>query len=210
MFILSSCNPNIERITGKKVSDRLDRKLDLDYKDFEAGLLPKTEELSQKLERQRNHTPAIPKISNAISIPQKPVIAEDKLVSISVTEDVPVKDVLIELARLADVSMEIDSGISGGIILRVKDKPFSDVIERVVNLAGLRYTSTKGIIRVERDLAYAKNYVVDILNLTRSNSSTVSVSTRVLGGTASSGGSSDSSSGATSSSSGSDLSLIHI
>jgi len=126
--------------------------------------------------------PAIPETSSILTtpIPSSPVT--DKLISISVTEDIPLKDVLIELARLADVDMEIDPRISGGIILRVKDKPFDEVIERVVDLGGLRYKMRKGIIRVERDTAYKHDYKVDYLNITRSSESSINVDTQGLGG----------------------------
>jgi general secretion pathway protein D len=132
--------------------------------------------------------PAIPEISNILTTPTPSSVLTDKLISISVTEDIPLKDVLIELSRLADVDMEIDPGITGGIILRVTDKPFNEVIERVVDLGGLRYRVIKGTIRVERDNPYKKDYKVDYLNMTRTSSSSISVDTNGLGAGATGGG----------------------
>ena len=126
--------------------------------------------------------PSIPEASSILSTPTPSSIMSDKLISISVTEDIPLKDVLIELSRLADVDMEIDPRIDGGIILRVKDKPFKDVIERVVNLGGLRYSARDGVMRVERDTPYKIDYPVDFLNVTRSSESSINVDTQGLGG----------------------------
>ena len=52
--------------------------------------------------------------------------------SIAVTDDVPLKDVFIELARLADVDIEVDAGITGGVFVPyAKDRPFDEVIDRI-------------------------------------------------------------------------------
>jgi MSHA biogenesis protein MshL len=128
-----------------------------------------------------------PEIAKMLVAPEPPSFGTDKLVTLSVTQDVPVKDVLVELASNAEVDMEIDPGIAGGVILNVKDKPFSQVIDRIARLAGLRYEYDKGILRVERDMPYQKNYSVDFLNITRSGQSSVSINTQVLGGGGSGG-----------------------
>lgn len=126
--------------------------------------------------------PAIPEASNILTTPIPSSVMNDKLISISVTDDIPLKDVLIELSRLADVDMEIDPRIDGGIILRVKDKPFNTVIDKVSALGGLRYSVKDGIMRVERDTPYKMDYEVDFLNMTRTSESSISVDTQGLGG----------------------------
>ena len=81
----------------------------------------------------------------ALEIPE---IGEKQLVSISVTDDVPLKDVLLELARLAGVDIELDAGIEGGISFIARDKPFNKVVARIADLAGLRYTMIDEVLRV--------------------------------------------------------------
>jgi MSHA type pilus biogenesis protein MshL len=124
-----------------------------------------------------------------LAAPRPPKIGESRLVSLSVTDDVPLKDVLIELARLADVDVEIDSGIKGGISFRAKDRPFNEVIERIANLAGLRYEIQHGVLRIERDVPYIQNYNLDFLNIVRSSSSNTKISTDVLSLSSSASGS---------------------
>jgi len=146
--------------------------------------------------------PPIPKIADILAAPRPPKIGETKLVSIAVTDDVPLKDIILELSRLANVDVELDAGISGGVSFVAKDKPFNEVVDRICNLAGLRYTMKNGVLRVERDSPYVKTYALSFLNMERESSSSVSVNTSV-GGSSGGSSSSSSSSGSSSSSSGS-------
>lgn len=130
----------------------------------------------------------IPEISDILATPRPPAIGEKQLVSLFVTDDVPLKDVLIELGRLADVDMEIDSSIQGGIVFRAQNRPFNEVIERISRLAGLRYEMQNGVLRVERDTPLVKTYPVDFLSFTRSSSSNIAITTSVLSSTVGGGG----------------------
>ncbi|MBN8531989.1 MAG: secretin N-terminal domain-containing protein [Alphaproteobacteria bacterium] len=146
--------------------------------------------------------PPIPEVSQILSAPRPPGTGSRQLVTLSVTEDVPLKDVLVELARLANVDLELDPNIKGGIIFSARDKSFDDVIERITQIANLRYSIKNGVLRVERDLPYVTNYNVDFLNIDRSSKSSLNVNTNVLsstGGAGSSGSSSSTGSGATTS-----------
>jgi type II secretory pathway component GspD/PulD (secretin) len=178
---------------SKTHRDVIDPDIDMSRKEIEQKLIPqpKTEKPSGK---NATGEPPLPDLSQILVTPQPPAIGKDKLVSLSITEEVPLKDVLIELGRLADLDIELDPSISGGIILKVKDRPLSEVIERVTRLAGLRYTYDKTVLKIVRDTPYVVNYQVDFLNLTRSNDSNVSVNTSV-GGSGSSGGTSGGASG---------------
>ena len=132
--------------------------------------------------------PPIPDIAEILAAPKPPKLGETKLVSIAVTDDVPLKDVLIELARLADVDIEVDSSITGGISFRAKDRPFNEVVERIADLAALRYTFKNNVLRVERDTPYVQIYSLDFLNMERTSSGSVNISTNVLNSTGGSGG----------------------
>lgn len=125
---------------------------------------------------------ALPKINDLIQEPKKLNIANDKMVTLSVTDDVPLKDVLIELGRSADIDMNIDPSISGGIILRVKERPFSEVIEKIASLANLRYSADGGILKIERDTPFVRHYRLNILDIIRDSSSSKNVSSSVEGG----------------------------
>lgn len=171
VMLFVSCESDRNRL-----KDVIDPQSGMTREEFKDKLIPKHD-----LNKSSSSEPAIPEASDILTAPSAPDPLPDKLVSLSVTEDVPLKDVLQELSRLADVDMEIDPGITGGIILRVKDRPFKDVIERVVELGGLRYEVNKGIIKIERDSPYLVDYRVDFLNMARDNESTTSIDTKGLG-----------------------------
>jgi general secretion pathway protein D len=141
--------------------------------------------------------PPVPDLAQVLAAPRAPKVANAKLVTLSVTEDVPLRDVLFELGRLANVDIELGSGLDkSGVNLRATDRPFNEVIERISTLANLRYSVTGNSIRIERDLPYIKNYSLDFLNIVRSSNSSYNVSTSVLsGGGGGSGGSSSSGGG---------------
>ncbi len=133
--------------------------------------------------------PPIPDVAQVLAAPRAPKVANTKLVTLAVTDDVPLRDVLFELGRLANVDIEVGAGLDkGGINLRATNRPFNEVIERIATLGGLRYSVNGSSIRVERDLPYIKNYSLDFLNLVRSSNSGFNISTSILGGGSSGGG----------------------
>lgn len=161
-------------------NDFIDRDLQLSREDYENISNPMAINPEQQTEAVKGTAPKIPDIAPILSAPRPPKIGQTQLVSITVTDDVPLKDVLLELARLADMDIEVDAGIEGGITFRAKDKPFNEVIARIADLAGLRYSLKNGVLRVERDIPYVKNYSLDFLNLVRSSESNVNVATDIL------------------------------
>lgn len=156
--------------------DPIDRVAGLDVDEYKEYLLQKKEPINT-VEKK---TPPIPKPTDSLIRPTAPKIGNNKTVSLSVTDDVPLKDVFIELSRLADVDIEVDPEIEGGVIFKVKDKPFGEVIDRLTSIAKLRYSVTNGVLRIEKDNPYIINYPVNFLNLNRSGTGGVSVSTNVL------------------------------
>lgn len=121
----------------------------------------------------------LPGMNDLMMAPEEPAIPDDKLVTLMVTDDVPLKDVLVELARRADVDMEIDPKITGGIILSARDKPFSEVIQRISDMGSLKYSFDRGVLKVERDLPQVHNYHMNMLNLIRTSTSDVTSGTKL-------------------------------
>ena len=200
--LTSSCTKkNIDRFNPDK-HDKIDRYLDLNREDYKKMAEPKRDangEIIPDISYSGNSGPPIPEIAPILAAPRPPKIGESQLVSIAVTDDVPLKDVILELAKLADVDVEMDSNIEGGVNFIAKEKPFNEVVDRLADLAGLRYSMKKGVLRVELDKPYIKSYSLDFLNMDRSNESTVSLATNVLSGGGGGGGDSGGSSGGSSS-----------
>lgn len=125
---------------------------------------------------------ALPKFDDLLVEEEQSSLINDKLVSISVNEDVPVKEVLIELARRAEIDVEIDKEIEGSIIFIAKDKPFSEVIERIAKIANLRYKISDGVLQISRDTPFIRAYKFNILDISRDSQSSVTSSFQVGGG----------------------------
>lgn len=106
----------------------------------------------------------IPKMSKLIVSPPPPVVGGDKIISFSVTDQVPLKDALIEFGRMTSIDVDIDPKISGNIILNAKNRPIKEVIDRIATLGNLRYSYKNGVLYFESDSPYIKNYQVDYLS----------------------------------------------
>jgi MSHA biogenesis protein MshL len=197
---LSACS-FLDSFVPKKgeETDVLDRQKNLTINDFQ-----KLGEINKDAEKNPETTisaalgaPPVPDVAQVLAAPRPPKVANTKLVTLAVTDDVPLRDVLFELGRLASVDIEVGQGLdTAGINLRASNRPFNEVIERIATLGNLRYSVNGTSIRVEKDLPFVKNYSLDFLNLVRSSTSSYSLSTSIGGsGGGSSGGSSSSSGG---------------
>lgn len=104
------------------------------------------------------------------------------LVTVSVNQTVSLSDLLFELAEQADVDLELDQQIKGSLIFTARERPFSEVIERICSMAGLRYKFQNNVLRVEVDRPYIKNYKVDYMNIGRKSGSSIKSDLSVSGG----------------------------
>ena len=102
-------------------------------------------------------------IENIIVPPVPSVMGNGQLVSISITENTSLKDAFIELARLADIDIQIDSDINSSVILKISNKPLEMVVKTICDNANLKYTYENNILKIERDVLYLEDYDVDIL-----------------------------------------------
>jgi general secretion pathway protein D len=148
--------------------------------DFRAALEPRPVPSSTAAAAEDG--PPIPDLQPLVELPPLPSPAERRLVSVSVDETVPLRDVLIELARKAEVDLELDPRIEGGVILTMRDRPLREVIERIADLAGLRFAFRGSSLRIEVDEPYYVNYRVEYLHMTRQANSRVETSVNVMGG----------------------------
>lgn len=109
------------------------------------------------------------------------------IVSVSVNQAVPVREILFDLANRADFNLILDPAIMGSIIYSAKSKPFDQVIAEISDLAGLKYMFNGRNLRVELDRPYMKRYRVPYLNMNRGFTSSVNASVSV-GGSGDGGG----------------------
>jgi general secretion pathway protein D len=132
-----------------------------------------------------------PDFSPVLSTPQE-LRLPTPLVTISVNQTVSLRDLIFQLAQQAGVDVELDPQIHGSIIFTAKDRPFDEVVDRICELAGLRYKFNNNVLRVELDRPYVKNYMVDYINAERKTTSSIKTSISLsdaAGDTATSSGS---------------------
>jgi len=141
----------------------IDRDADVTRKEFSDFMTLKNVKKDDTSIMGLSNRNTTPNISKLLVSPPPPPIGNGNLISFSVTEEVPIKDTLIELGRVADVDIEVDPNITGGIILKVTNKPLDVVVKQIADLAGLKYTYSNNILRFEKDLPYTETYDVDFL-----------------------------------------------
>jgi general secretion pathway protein D len=124
--------------------------------------------------------PPIPEMPVELAPPPAPTPGNGKLVSVTVTDSVPLRDVLIDLAREANVNLELDPRIQGGIIFSAHEQPFDKVLQRICALAGLRAKIDGSFVHIELDDPYQETYQLDYLSLARKTTSETAIATNVF------------------------------
>lgn len=158
---------------------KTDRAANMEFQDYRDGMserLPKV--TADDKDASMASIPALQPYISATPESMKSV----PLVSVSVNQTVPLKDILYELATQAEYDLELDPNIRGSIIFTARNKPFDLVIERICAMAGLRYKFEDSFLRIELDTPYVKNYKIDYLSFIRSNSGNVSTTVSVVSG----------------------------
>ncbi len=100
---------------------------------------------------------------------------EERLLSFSV-KGVDVKEVLQGLAQASELNIVFDSDISGAVTIDLKDVTLGDALELILSPLGLEYRREKNVIRVKKPALETRIFTLDYVNLTRSGTSTMSVS----------------------------------
>jgi general secretion pathway protein D len=152
-----------------------DRSAHLEIQDYRDALAPRITEDSGSLNND------IPDFQSYVAPPDenlKPM----PLVSVSVNQTIPLRDVLFELAGQANYNLQLDPRITGAVIFTAREKPFDSVIEQISDMAGLRYKFDEDYLRIELDTPYRKIYKINYLNYTRNSSASVRNEISVVSG----------------------------
>jgi general secretion pathway protein D len=116
-----------------------------------------------------------------------PSPALQKSVSLNITNGVPLRDLLLELARQAGLDADIDPAVEGALLMSVQNRPLQEVLDQIAARIGLRYSVNNRFLRVERDLPYVQDYRLDFLNAVRDSQGSIGISTDVFGAVAKNG-----------------------
>lgn len=157
---------------------KIDRSGNMEFQDYRDAMAPRMPDIEEAAKADQA---GIPSFQDYVADPSDKLQAMP-LVSISINQNVPLRDALFELAEQAGYDMELDPRIRGSIIFTARNKPFDVVIDRISNIAGLRYTFEDDILRVEMDTPYHEIYKLNYLSYIRTNAGSISNNVAVVSG----------------------------
>ena len=110
--------------------------------------------------------------------------------------DVPLRELLFELARDAKINVDIQPDVQGRVSINAIDQTLPQILERLSRQARVRFRRQGDTLYVEPDTPYLASYKVDYVNMSRDNTGTVAIATQIstTGGSAVEDSSSSSSS----------------
>ena len=130
----------------------------------------------------------VPTAENILTIPpvveQVPIIAApepvEKLQTFTVVvTGIPANELLFALARDARLNLDIDPEISSKVSINAIDQTLPQILRRISRQVSLRYYMDGPNLVVEQDKPFTRVYKIDYLNMTRSTSSNVQMSTKI-------------------------------
>lgn len=120
-----------------------------------------------------------PVTNNAYVPPPKPRV---KTPTYSVVvHEVPVKELLLALARDTRENIDIHPGLQGLVSLNAIDETLPSILDRISRQVNMRYRMEGKTIVVSPDTPYMRTYKVDYVNITRETQSTIAVSGQISG-----------------------------
>lgn len=153
-----------------------DRENNMQEQDYRDAFAPRDLEVEASVDDSN-----IPPLQSSVSRPDANYKAMP-LVSVSVNQTIPLKDVIYEIAEQAQYDVELDPRITGSIIFSARNRPMDEVIDRIADIAGLRYKFDNNMLRVEIDTPYHEIYQINYLALSRTNASSISNNISVVSG----------------------------
>jgi general secretion pathway protein D len=113
-----------------------------------------------------------------------------------VVNEVPVKELLLALARDTRQNIDIHPGLSGLVSLNAINETLPAILERITTQVSMRYRVEGNTIIISTDSPYMKTYKVNYVNMTRETTSTIGVSGQIQAGGTGAGGASGGGGGA--------------
>ena len=112
-----------------------------------------------------------------------------------VATDVPVRDLLFTLARDASMNVDIRPDVTGNVTINAIDQTLPQILDRISRQVDLRFDMQDRDLVVAPDSPYLHSYKIDYVNMSRDNTSSVSVTTQIettgQGGASEGGGGGD-------------------
>lgn len=119
---------------------------------------------------------AIPEPSRAAALVPPPAPQVKPQTYSVVVHEVPVKELLLALARDTKQNIDIHPGITGLVSLNAINETLPAILERLTKQVNMRYRTEGNTIVVSPDHAYVKTYHINYVNMKRDTTSNIGVS----------------------------------
>ncbi len=121
----------------------------------------------------------IPPVVEQVPIIAAPEPAEKLQTFTIVVSNIPASELLFALARDARLNLDIHPAITGRVSINAIDQTLPQILRRISRQVSLRYYTDGPNLIVEPDRPFIRIYKIDYLNISRSTSSNVQVSTKI-------------------------------
>lgn len=136
---------------------------------------------SPKIESIQGGRSEIPNIANN-SLPKLPRFRGASTSHYSITAvNVPVNELLFQVAQDAGKQIDIYSDIEGNITINALNQPLENILERIAEQAGLMFVIEHNTIKVKPDLPEWRNYKVDYVNINKVSEDSIDMRMSVSG-----------------------------
>lgn len=106
-----------------------------------------------------------------------------------VAQDIPVRDILFNMARDAAINVDVDPNVTGVITLNAIDQSLPQILERISHQANIRWNfDASGNLVIKPDAPYWGTYQIDYVNVQRNSSTSTDVSTAIVSNVAAAAG----------------------
>lgn len=96
-----------------------------------------------------------------------------------VVHDVPIRELLFSMARDARINLDIGNDIEGNVTMNAIDQTLPKILDRISQQTSIRYQLVDDTLRVQADKPYLKTYSISYLNMSRTSTGTVEVSSEI-------------------------------
>jgi len=123
----------------------------------------------------------LPPVTNGTYVPPPKPRVKTPTYSV-VVHEVPVKELLLALARDTKENIDIHPGLQGLVSLNAVDETLPSILDRMSKQVNMRYRLEGKTIVVGPDTPYFKTYKVNYVNMTRDTTSAIAVSGQISSG----------------------------
>ncbi|MBY0266905.1 MAG: secretin N-terminal domain-containing protein [Burkholderiales bacterium] len=157
---------------------------------FQGKVPPSEGHITAPPQQQQAATAQIPAPARAATLVPPPTAQVKPQTYSVVVHEVPVKELLLALARDTKQNIDIHPGLAGLVSLNAINETLPAILERLTRQVNMRYRTEGNTIVVTPDIPYVKTYRVNYVNMTRDTTSSIGVSGEISTGSSSGGGSS--------------------